>query len=324
MADIVVFSNPRSGGNRRNPARADTFARQLGGRGTVVAPTTLAELAENARECVQAGVETVLVNGGDGTLHKVLSAFVVALSAKHPAVPLADLPLPAVGLLKGGTVNTMARNLNQRVFGPELLQQVLAHRAAGAMMPVKHRRPLVVNGHYAGFLFGTGVLYRFMRMYDQGATPTPTKAVRLVMQVCLSTAVGGSLSRALFAPDAAVVTMDGVPWEPSSFASIALGTMDDIGLGFRVFHAASKHPDSIHALGFFCPPMSVLRALHRVPLGRPLNRPDIIDTLGRSFVIEGAAAKGFMIDGDFVDLPPEDPQVLRVDIGPYVPFLAPR
>ncbi|HCH61973.1 MAG: hypothetical protein CL927_11960 [Deltaproteobacteria bacterium] len=317
MPGIAVVSNPRSGRNRRSPLLVRNLAAVLDGRGELVEPTDLDALEHAVRGFRTRGVEVVCVNGGDGTLHKVLSALVVVYGEGARGKDLRSVVLPRVAILKGGTLNTMASNLGQRSGGMELLTQVCASLQGGPDLAEVERTLIVVNGCHAGFLFGTGVLFRFMRMYESGTPPSPAKALGLVARVCGSTAVGGDLASRVFALDPATVSLDGKPWLPTAYATIAVGTMNDIGLGFRLFHRASENPGKIHVLGIHGPPMSILRRFHRIPLGRPLDRPDIIDVLGEHLRIDGEAARGFMMDGDFV----EGTDTLQVEAGPTVRFV---
>lgn len=317
MSRIAVVSNPRSGRNRRSPALVRELRAVLGGGGELVEPADLAALEQAIRRFRDQGVEVIGVNGGDGTLHKVLSALVVVYAEGARDAALRAVKLPRIAILKGGTLNTMASNLGQRIGGAALLSQVQASLTGGTALDEVERTLIVVNGRHAGFLFGTGVLFRFMRMYESGAPPGPMKALGLVARVCGSTAIGGALAARVFALDSATVSLDGEDWSPPAYAAIAVGTMNDIGLGFRLFHRASQNPGQLHILGFHCPPMSVLKRFYRIPLGRPLERPDIIDTLGQCLCIGGDAARGFMMDGDFI----EGTQALRVEAGPSIRFV---
>ena len=317
MPGIAVVSNPKSGKNRRDPALVERLAYVLGDSGEVAEPQSLDHLEAAMRSFRAQGVDAVCVNGGDGTLHKVLSALVVVYGEGATGAALRSLELPYVVILKGGTLNTMARNIGQDLGGDALLGRVVQAWHAGRPFQTVERTAMVVNGAHAGFLFGTGVLYRFMRMYEEGSPPSPWKALGLVARVCGSTAVGGALAQRVFAPDPATVSLDGAPWAPPAYAAIAVGTMDDLGLGFKLFHRASANPGQLHVLGFHCPPMSVLSRFHRIPFGRPLEQPDITDALGQRLVIGGPAAQGFMMDGDFVDGTEE----LVVEAGPTVRFV---
>ena len=72
---IAVFVNPRSRANRRNPRIAAEFQAIVGDRGRVFAPKTLDELdAIGGRRWRAAPPAVIAVHGGDGTLHKTVTA----------------------------------------------------------------------------------------------------------------------------------------------------------------------------------------------------------------------------------------------------------
>jgi diacylglycerol kinase (ATP) len=319
MPGIAVLSNPRSGTNRRNPLLVRKLAYVLGDAGELVQPPSLDELEATVRDLRARGVETVCVNGGDGTLHKVLSALVRVYAEGATGDALRAVRLPQIAILKGGTVNTMARNIRLKAGADAMLGRVVDAAHGGPPLRLAERSAIVVNGQHAGFLFGTGILYRFMKMYNEGAPPGRLKALKVLAHVVLSGLVGGPTTRALFHPDPARVLVDGAPWPASRYPAVAVGTMNDIGLGFEVFHAAREHLDHVHALGFIGGPMSAIRSLPRIYLGRPTRHPEILDQVARELIIEGEAAQGFMMDGDFL---PGGP-ALRVEAGPRVRFLLP-
>ena len=320
MGGVAVISNPRSKANRRNPALVDSLAYVLGEAGPLEQPGDLGGLERVVRQLREREIDVVCVNGGDGTLHKALSAIVKVYADGAQGEALRRVRLPQIAILKSGTVNTMARNVGVRASAREVLAHVVESWHARRPLPVEERTCVVVNGEHSGFLFGTGVLYRFMKMYYEGGDPSATKALRLVAQVVGSAIVGGSLAKGLFAADQAVVTADGRRWSHEAFPAIAVGGMNDLGLGFELFHAAKGHPGHVHALGIMGPPVSVVKVLHRIYLGKATRSPDIRDEVVRELIIDGEAARGFMMDGDFL----EGGDRLRVEAGPRVPFVVLR
>ncbi len=319
MGGIAVISNPRSGRNRRNPQLVRRLAYVLGDQGELAQPPSLDELEDTVRKLRDRGIDTICVNGGDGTLHKVFSALLRVYGEGVAPAALVDLKLPRIAILKSGTVNTLARNIGLRLGAQNMLGAVVESAHGGPAMPTVERNLVCVNGRHAGFLFGTGVLYRFMRAYAEAPRQGPIAGAQLLLKASASALVGGDFARALFAPDQATVTVDGEVWPVSAFASVAIGGTDDIGIGFKVFHAASAHPDHLHALGFYGGPVPIVKNLPRIYLGKPIQGAEVLDQVARSVRIEGEAAQGFMMDGDFV----VGGQVLEVVAGPRVRFLVP-
>jgi diacylglycerol kinase (ATP) len=319
MGRIVVVSNPKSRVNRSQPRLVGELAEILGDREAVEQPADLVALDHTIARLHEQGVDTLAVNGGDGTLHKVLSAVVRRWSTAAGNVPFASVKIPQIVLLKSGTVNTMARNVGVGRRARPMLAALVAAVREGRPVRTVYRTPVVVNRTHAGFLFGTGVLSRYMEMYYAGGNPGPAKALWLVAQVCASAAVGGPLARALFALDPARVEVDDRVWVPDRYAAIAIGGVNDLGLGFKLFHSAAENPGRLHALGFPCAPVEVLKVMPQIYLGRPTRSPHIIDEMVQRVLISGPAARGFMMDGDFL---PGGEQLL-IEAGPPVPFLLP-
>ena len=74
LTPIAVFVNPRSRANRRNPRVASQFQALVGADGRVFAPKTLDELAAEAVALRADPPAVIAVHGGDGTLHRVVTA----------------------------------------------------------------------------------------------------------------------------------------------------------------------------------------------------------------------------------------------------------
>jgi diacylglycerol kinase (ATP) len=119
MKKAVLLYNPRSGNrHERRPAEVEAAASVLRATGveTATIPTRSAsDTAEQARQAVAQGCDTVFACGGDGTVHDVLQG-VVGTQA-------------ALGIIPQGTANALAHDLGLP------LSPVAAARAALTAMP---------------------------------------------------------------------------------------------------------------------------------------------------------------------------------------------
>lgn len=115
MGGIAVISNPRSGVNRRNPELLKRLAYVLGDKGELAQPPDLDHLEETVRSLRERDIDILCVNGGDGTLHKVLSALVRVYGDGLSGEALTRVRLPYIAILKAGTVNTISRNIGLRM-----------------------------------------------------------------------------------------------------------------------------------------------------------------------------------------------------------------
>jgi len=296
---VLLISNPRSGRNRRDPGRVRRLQELLPPGGVLHQPEDLGTLRGLAAET---DADVVAVDGGDGTLHKVLSAFL--------AVRQRDFP--AFSLLRGGSMNTVARNLGIRASPFAQLRRL----TAGAPRTVE-RRPLLVDGAQVGFFFGTGVLARFLKAYYAEGVPGPARAAQTLAQTVGSALVGGSFAREMFAPVPCRVDADDERFGPPEWSAVAAGMLPDLGLGFRPFYRAPERPGHMHVVGYSCSPAAVALSMPRIWMGRSPARPDIIERLAQRLVIEADEAQGYMLDGDFL----QGGRRLVVSPGPILRFV---
>ncbi len=304
MAGIGVITNPHSRRNRRNPELARQLAYILGERGTLQMPRDLEALDEVARRFLEREVEVVAINGGDGTNHRVLSALLRVYG---------EQPLPIIAMLRGGTMNTAAHGLGIKGSPEALLGQLTSLYASGAPMPLTERNLVLVDDN-AGFIFGNGLISRFLEAYYKGSEPSPAKAAWLLAKAIGSAVVQGPFIRELAAPIQAEVRLDGRLWPSLPWTTIGVSTVDDIGLGFRPFHQVLQHPGTLQAVGIGCTPMRFAKALPTIYRGQAVADPAVITGLGEELVISAEGPQSYMIDGDFH----QGGQRIVVRLGPRV------
>jgi len=310
MSGIGVISNPRSRRNRKNPRLARELTYVLGERGEMHEPEDLEALQAAAEHFRERAIDVLCVNGGDGTLHRAVTALVRAYG---------EQPLPRIALLRGGTMNTIANGVGVRGKPGEILDYVVTHYHAGAPMPHVSRWTMRVDGGEYGFLFGTGLQAHFLEEYYRGGEPSPAKAAWVLLRAVGSALVQGDLVKRLFRDQPMQVHVDGTLWPRESWMSVAAGTVDDIGLGFRPYYKAPHNPEHVHAVGFACSALTVVLELPRIYRAQPTRSPDILDDVCQRLVLSSPEPIGYMIDGDFH----QGDRELVVSIGPRVDFVVP-
>lgn len=310
LGGIGVITNPRSRRNRANPKLAGRLAYVLGDKGAVESPADLGALDEVAGRFRQRDIDVLCVNGGDGTLHKALTALAKAYG---------EHPLPKVALLRGGTMNTIAAGLGVKGSAPQVLGWVAGAYHEDRPMPLKRRWLMCVDGDQYGFLFGTGVIARFLEAYYESEDPSPWSAAWLLARAVASAVVGGPLIRRLTEPLTARVETDGEGWLDGPYMTVAAGTADDIGLGFRPFFRAPSHPGYMHAVAASPRPMDVVRELPGIYLARPRDPSRMPELVCQRLELRADKPISYMIDGDFH----RAGQVLTVAMGPPVDFIIP-
>jgi len=313
MGGIGIVNNPGSRRNRRRPRIARRLREALGDDGEILDASTPEELSRALERFRAARIEVLGVNGGDGTLHVVLTAATRVFGGE---------PLPRLLLLPGGALNTVARGNGVR-RGPErVLREVLVRRRSGAPLRTVERDLLRVSADGGeptfGFLFGTGTLVSFLEAYYATGRPSPTTAALLVARGLLSALVNGRLAAALTRRERLRVTTDGDEWPDAGYLAVGAGATPDIGLGFLAFNRCAEQPGFFHAVGVTGSLSQLVRAVPRVRRGAPWRRRLAQDEVARTLVVEGDRPR-FTVDGDLY----RAERVVSVETGPGVEIVVP-
>jgi diacylglycerol kinase family enzyme len=312
MGGIGIVNNPRAARNRRLPDAGARLTRLLGDQGLVRDAGTPEALAAALAEFRAAGVDTLAVNGGDGTCHLVLAAAVGVW---------AGAPLPRLLPLRGGTMNTLAANHGLSGGPEELLAAELLRRREGAPPALVERDLLSVEADGGppthGFLFGTGASVAFLERFYAGGRRSPLAAWLLVVRAAASALVGGALGQSLTRREALRVASDGDEWADGAYLTLLAGTVPSLGLGFQALSRAAEQPGFFHAVGVHGTLPQVVRLLPRVHRGAPWRRRAALDVVAREVTVEGEAIR-YMVDGDLY--PPA--RSLRLSTGPALQVLA--
>jgi diacylglycerol kinase family enzyme len=313
---IAVVTNPRSKHNRRNPGLSRSLAYVLGEQGEVVEPGDLDALAATSTRFRERGIGTLCVNGGDGTLHQVLTSVIRTWGE--------DGALPAVAILRGGTMNIIADSVGVRADAETMLGRVVEAVHAGEALPTVTRRTLRIEldggPAYYGFLAGNGIIARFLELYYEQPDPSPVGAAKLLARGALSAMVGGALIRRLTRPYSGQVVLDGRALPNERWVAVAVGTVEQMGLGFRVFHLLRDHPDRLQVVALGGSVADLARELPSVYRGRGVHRPGDSTAAVAELVWASAEPVQLMIDGDFYVA---DGGRVRFSVGPEVRFVLP-
>jgi diacylglycerol kinase family enzyme len=315
MSAVAVVTNPRSRHNRRNPDLGPALAYVLGEKGELVSPHDLSALAATAERFRERGVEVVCVNGGDGTIHQVLTALVRAYG---------EAPLPAFAVLRGGTMNIVADSVGVRVDARSMLGEVVEALHGGAPLPTTARRALKVElddqPPFYGFLSGNGIIARFLEVYYERPEPTPIDAAWLLARGAASAMVGGALIRRLTRPYSGRVAVDGAELPGERWVATAIGSIEQMGLGFRVFSRLAEDPDRFQYVALGGSVADTARELPSLYRGRGVHRPKDRSDLAGELVLTSGEPIQLMIDGDFYVA---QQGRVRYTLGPSVRFLLP-
>jgi diacylglycerol kinase (ATP) len=304
VTKVGVIRNPRSHANQGRAAPPPNGV--LWGE-----PATPAALADDLQRFAQAGVELVMVDGGDGTLREVLSALPSAFGAAAPI--LAVLP--------SGKTNVLALDLGVR-SGWTL--EAALERIARGPMSLKTRRPLILNwmggeqADLAGFIFGLGAFVRATQMsqsvHRMGAFHSLAVALTVV----------GAAFGALFGRDGdgwrqgvrSGLAVDGDAMTVSPRFVVLATSLERLPLGLRPF---GPPQDGLKVLDVVAPPRRLAMALPAVLMGAAetwLRRHGYRRSLAERVVVSSPAP--VVVDGEV--FPGGE---ITIGLGAPVRFLVP-
>ncbi|MFT4625132.1 MAG: diacylglycerol kinase (ATP) [Myxococcota bacterium] len=288
MARLAVITNPRARRNRRHLGRRQELEGVVAGVGEVWAPDGFDELAEVLTDLHARAVPLLVVDGGDGTLHRVLST---------ASSVWGDDPLPRVAILRGGTMNIVADSIGSRGASTDVLARIVAHVRAGEPLRRTVRWALGVEGRL-GFLFGNGIVARYLEVHYEGGGSV-WNAARLLGAGALSAMVGGPLAQRLSRPWTGEVVLDGASHGRRDWTAVAIGTVEQIGLQFTPFPDVASSPGQLQLVEVGGGIGSLARDLPNIYLGRHLKRPGNATRLGRRVILRGDSEMAYMLDGEF-------------------------
>jgi diacylglycerol kinase family enzyme len=313
MGGIGIVNNPGSRRNRLRPRLARRLRAQLGDDGEVLDASTPDELSRALEGFRTAGIDLLGVNGGDGTIHYVLSAAVRAWNGA---------PLPRLLFLPGGAMNTVARGTGVR-GGPErALREVLIRRRHGYPLRTAERDLLRVSADAApptyGFIFGTGSIVSFLEAYYATGNPCPATAALLVARGLASAVVNGRFAGSLTRRERLRVSTDGDDWPDGSYLALAAASTPDVGFGFLAFARSLEQPGFFHVVGVTGSLPQLALSVPRIRRGAPWRRRLAQDEVSRSLLVEGEGPR-FTVDGDLYAAE----RAIAIETGPGVEIVVP-
>lgn len=310
MPGIGVINNPRSRVNKRDPSRMRAIGYLLGSQGEAEATKTLDDLYRAAEVFKAERIDILGINGGDGTLHVTLTAFLQVYG---------DAPLPKIAILRGGTLNTIARSLG--IFGrtEQILYDVIDRYHQGEPFQVTERHVMKVGDRY-GFIFGNGLIANFLAAYYATGRPSPLTGALTLGRAIGSAMLGTRFTRDLFQRFRGAITVDGERWARPDFVTIAAASIADIGIGFRPFFRCLEKPGHFAVLGIHCAPLSLIWELPAIFRALPMRRHKAISAVSHEVRLEADEPFNYIIDGDCY----RDAADLSLSTGPRLQFIVPQ
>ncbi|MCX7680266.1 MAG: acylglycerol kinase family protein [Spirochaetes bacterium] len=303
MAKIGIIINPHAKKNKKMKQNLADLFHAIGGNLVEVRVTqSLDEIFTVAEEFQKKNIDYLAVCGGDGTLHHVLSRFILVYRTKD---------IPPLVILKGGTMDTISRSINLKGKGPDILKRLVDTIIRRIPIRMHYRNTMKIGDKY-GFLFGLGITSNFLVEYYRGGNTGPWKAIKVT--------IGGIIkgifhtNAGLFKRLSATVTIDGNELPFKDYLGILAATVENIGIGFRTLSRAYEKEYAFHVLASAMKPIDIVPRIWYLKTGKKINHPLHFDDVASTILIRGPRTFQYMVDGDLYEATDE----LKVEAGPRV------
>jgi len=312
MTRLGIITNYQAGRNRKRPERIRALVRASGA--TAFDVTDLDSIRAATRQLAEEGVEILAVNGGDGTVHAVLTRLMRRQSR-----------LPLIAVIPGGTTNLTANDLS-RVKSPEQAIENLVASAAlrDEQMPRVQRRLLEVTVGDAqpqyGLILGAGAVLRGMEHFRDNVGARGFRGELAGGFSLLRGLVGIARGRTAWADNhLADILPDGENGWHKDRVLVMATTMNRFLLGFRPWWGRQEEP--IHLTALRRKPDAMLRLTPSLLRGKT-HRLMTPAHGYRSDNVSGfdlRSRTGFALDGELFPL--ASGEVARIETTAPVSFL---
>ena len=211
-----------------------------------------------AAELRQSPPTVIAVHGGDGTLHKTVTALGRAFGAD---------PLPPIAILCGGTMNVVATSLRIRERPGVLDGDRRGGPRADQPLETIRRRCLRI-GDELGLPVRQRPAGQLPRRVLRARGLRSGRAVWLLLRAFFSALWRGPFMRRLFKRFEGSVRVDGALLERTAFVGLMAGTVREVGLGFKLVHRADDDPERFGVLAIHRPSLALALDLRAVQRGR--------------------------------------------------------
>lgn len=304
MNSIGIVHNPFARRNLKEKHLAGHLKTLLAGRGDLYQTGHRDELVDLAEHCLKRNLPVLGINGGDGSIHAVLTAFVSVYGNRN---------LPRFLILRGGTMNTVARSLGLSGTPDSILRKWIDSQRTGKVH-VLRQATLNVNGSI-GFITGTGVVSRFLDRYYEGGRTGALKALSMIGTIVPGAVVGSKSVKHMFSSVPMTVAHEGRDLGKEAYTAVLASTIPEVGLGFKLTSRCYEKPGSFHLIAADIPPLALVPRIFHLWAGKNPNHSGFLHHgPSRTATIKHHGHLRWMMDGDMY----ETEKDLVISMGPVV------
>lgn len=286
-----ILINPQAAENRENPGlaarRLERASRRL--NPAVFLASAIDDIYGIAEEFQAQKLKYLLLSGGNGTFHHVVSRFKTVYREE---------PLPPILLLKAGHINTIAESIGLRGNGAEIASRFAAMLKSGTSPILLKKNLIKIEDRYC-VIFGCGMITTFMDLYYEMGEYTPNKAFEVLTKMTSSLKnPHSSEARRYFAPFEAKITIDGTQWKRKNVLGCLALTIPSVGLGFNPGSRTTEAVNRFQLIVSALKPLEFLTQIFRIYSGSRIDDKDHFDDLVTDLLIESHSPFRYTMDGE--------------------------
>ena len=312
---VAVLLNKVARGNRKRPLRTDALSSLLQGRASFFVTQQVREVPEAVRAALDLAPDLIVVSGGDGTLHLLMTELL------HQAQGQA---VPPLLVLRGGTMNIAAGNLaSGKAPARELAtlgRAIDINAFEQGLVSIRNVAPLCVQStrfdvpKYA-FVFANGIAYRILREYYASGEPSPARAFTVTASILGAAFVGEEAERRFFPSLEARVFVDGELASDQPLRISVATPLSRLILWFAPFEEArAPLTDSFNFLANFMRTGEIARHFWPLCRGTYIGPGHVCRAAREVTIVDG---EGFTLDGEVY----EGSDQVHISVGPVLSFV---
>ncbi len=287
MYKIGIIVNPHARSVQKSRQDIPSLLRKIGGEYVDVRlSTSLDELDRILLDFKTSGISCIATCGGDGTIHHIVCHMITMYAPSAP---------PPLLILKGGTMDNIARTINLKGKGPDILTRMIACLEEGKVPEIHRRDTMKIENRYC-FLFGLGLTTNFLDAVYEGEKGT-IKNLKVIGRAIFEGLIDKKGS-SLFKRVNARLVANGKELPFREILAILAGTVEQIGMGFKPLPRANEKEGTYHVIITGEKPIEGVKQFFRIKKGLPmkgeLNFNDIISHLS----IEADSPFKYTMDGE--------------------------
>ncbi len=320
---IGVITNPNSRKNRGKPGRAAQLQSIVGNLGEVHQTDCVESIKPILREFLRKRARYWVADGGDGAMHWLVRSAMEVLEEDEFAGDELPLTVPT----RGGTIDFVANNVGIEGGAENILASLCSSIESGRHIEEAEVDSMLIEGvevtasgektfrTYGFAVAAGGVGQRFFSKYYEAEDPNPNTILKVIASAIASMPVSLSplrnlpgmpkglrnYARDLLQPTAAKLTVDGMILPDVDFTSIHIASMPiNLGNVFRLFGKAEQD-GVLHALVGSPSPLTMVRNLPRLHLGKEIRDQSMMDRACREMIVEaqGDELLNPIVDGEY-------------------------